>query len=132
MGFPAASETEYEFLRTLIEQDLIPDDVTIQVLTQAREHIIRKTFAALEGAKQAIVHVYNSTSVAQREQVFHKSKEEILKIAVDGAELLKKLADETEGNFPFRVQPGELYRNRAGVRTGGVQRRSGCMAAHRG
>ena len=105
VGFPAASETEYEFLRTLIEQDLIPDDVTIQVLTQAREHIIRKTFAALEGAKQAIVHVYNSTSVAQREQVFHKSKEEILKIAVDGAELLKKLADETEGNFRFEYSP---------------------------
>ena len=105
VGFPAASETEYEFLRTLIEQDLSPDDVTIQVLTQAREHIIRKTFAALEGAKQAIVHVYNSTSVAQREQVFHKSKEEILKIAVDGAELLKKLADETEGNFRFEYSP---------------------------
>ncbi len=105
VGFPAASETEYEFLRTLIEQDLIPDDVTIQVLTQAREHIIRKTFAALEGANQAIVHVYNSTSVAQREQVFHKSKEEILKIAVDGAELLKKLADETEGNFRFEYSP---------------------------
>ena len=105
VGFPAASETEYEFLRTLIEQDLIPDDVTIQVLTQAREHIIRKTFAALEGAKQAIVHVYNSTSVAQREQVFHKSKEEILKIAVDGAELLKKLADETAGNFRFEYSP---------------------------
>ena len=105
VGFPAASETEYEFLRTLIEQDLIPDDVTIQVLTQAREHIIRKTFEALEGAKQAIVHVYNSTSVAQREQVFHKSKEEILKIAVDGAELLKKLADETEGNFRFEYSP---------------------------
>ena len=105
VGFPAASETEYEFLRTLIEQDLIPDDVTIQVLTQAREHIIRKTFAALEGAKQAVVHVYNSTSVAQREQVFHKSKEEILKIAVDGAELLKKLADETEGNFRFEYSP---------------------------
>ena len=105
VGFPAASETEYEFLRTLIEQGLIPDDVTIQVLTQAREHIIRKTFAALEGAKQAIVHVYNSTSVAQREQVFHKSKEKILKIAVDGAELLKKLADETEGNFRFEYSP---------------------------
>ena len=105
VGFPAASETEYEFLRTLIEQDLIPDDVTIQVLTQAREHIIRKTFAALEGAKQAIVHVYNSTSVAQREQVFHKSKEEIRKIAVEGAELLKKLADETEGNFRFEYSP---------------------------
>ena len=85
VGFPAASETEYEFLRTLIEQNLIPQDVTIQVLTQAREHIIRKTFEAVKGAPKAIVHVYNSTSVAQREQVFKKSKEEILKIAVDGA-----------------------------------------------
>ena len=101
VGFPAASETEYTFLRTLIEQDLIPDDVTIQVLTQAREHIIKKTFAALKGAKKAIVHVYNSTSVAQREQVFKKSKEEIMKIATDGAELLKRLADETDGNFQF-------------------------------
>ena len=105
VGFPAASETEYEFLRTLIEQDLIPKDVTIQVLTQAREHIIRKTFEAVKGAPKAIVHVYNSTSVSQREQVFKKSKEEILKIAVDGAALLKKLADETEGNFQFEYSP---------------------------
>ena len=105
VGFPAASETEYEFLRALIEQDLIPDDVTIQVLTQAREHIIKKTFEALEGAKKAVVHVYNSTSLSQREQVFKKSKEEILKIAVDGAALLKKLADETEGNFSFEYSP---------------------------
>ena len=105
VGFPAASETEYTFLRTLIENDLIPDDVTIQVLTQAREHIIKKTFEALKGAKRAIVHVYNSTSVAQREQVFKKSKEEILKIAVDGATLLKELADQTEGNFQFEYSP---------------------------
>ena len=105
VGFPAASETEYHFLRALIEQDLIPDDVTIQVLTQAREHIIKKTFEALEGAKKAVVHVYNSTSLSQREQVFKKSKEEILKIAVDGAALLKKLADETEGNFSFEYSP---------------------------
>ncbi|MDO4169613.1 MAG: 2-isopropylmalate synthase [Lachnospiraceae bacterium] len=105
VGFPAASETEYEFLRALIEQDLIPDDVTIQVLTQAREHIIRKTFDSLEGCKKAIVHVYNSTSVAQREQVFKKSKEEILKIATDGAKLLKELADETDGNFLFEYSP---------------------------
>ena len=105
VGFPAASETEYHFLRALIEQDLIPDDVTIQVLTQAREHIIRKTFEAVKGAPKAIVHVYNSTSVSQREQVFKKSKEEILKIAVDGAALLKKLADETEGNFQFEYSP---------------------------
>ncbi|MCI6085795.1 MAG: 2-isopropylmalate synthase, partial [Selenomonas sp.] len=84
VGFPAASETEYEFLRRLVEDDLIPDDVTIQVLTQAREHIIRKTFEALKGVKNAIVHVYNSTSVAQREQVFRKSKDEIKQMAVDG------------------------------------------------
>ena len=105
VGFPAASETEYEFCRTLIERDLIPDDVTIQVLTQAREHIIRKTFEAVKGAPKAIVHVYNSTSVAQREQVFRKSKEEILKIAVEGAKLLKELAEQTEGNFQFEYSP---------------------------
>ena len=105
VGFPAASETEYEFLRALIEQNLIPDDVTVQVLTQAREHIIRKTFEAVKGAPKAIVHVYNSTSVAQREQVFKKSKEEILKIAVEGAKLLKELAEQTEGNFQFEYSP---------------------------
>lgn len=105
VGFPAASETEYLFLRRLIEDNLIPDDVTIQVLTQAREHIIKKTFEALDGAKQAIVHVYNSTSVAQREQVFKKSKEEIKQIAIEGAKLLKRLADETEGNFRFEYSP---------------------------
>ena len=105
VGFPAASETEYTFLRTLIDRKLIPEDVTIQVLTQAREHIIRKTFEAVKGAPKAIVHVYNSTSVAQREQVFKKSKEEILKIAVEGAKLLKELADQTEGNFQFEYSP---------------------------
>ena len=96
VGFPAASDTEYEFCRRLIEDNLIPDDVTIQVLTQAREHIIKKTFEAVRGAnpKNVVVHVYNSTSVAQREQVFKKSKEEIKQIAIDGAALLKKLADE--------------------------------------
>ena len=95
VGFPAASETEYQFLRTLIEQNMIPDDVTIQVLTQAREHIIKKTFEAVKGAPHAIIHVYNSTSVAQREQVFRKDKEQIKQIAIDGATLLKKLAEET-------------------------------------
>ena len=105
VGFPAASETEYTFLRTLIDRKLSPEDVTIQVLTQAREHIIRKTFEAVKGAPKAIVHVYNSTSVAQREQVFKKSKEEILKIAVEGAKLLKELAEQTEGNFQFEYSP---------------------------
>ena len=83
VGFPAASETEYEFLRYLVDHDMIPDDVTVQVLTQAREHIIRKTFEALKGVKNAIVHVYNSTSFAQRQQVFRKSKAEIKEIAVE-------------------------------------------------
>ncbi len=105
VGFPAASDTEYTFLRTLIEQNLIPDDVTVQVLTQAREHIIRKTFEALKGAKNAIVHVYNSTSLAQREQVFRKSKEEILQIAVDGAKLLKQLAEEEGAKYRFEYSP---------------------------
>lgn len=105
VGFPAASDTEYKFMRTLIEKNMIPDDVTVQVLTQAREHIIRKTFEAVKGAPKAIVHVYNSTSVAQREQVFKKSKEEILKIAVEGAKLLKELAEQTEGNFQFEYSP---------------------------
>ena len=90
VGFPAASETEYTFLRTLIENDMIPDDVTIQVLTQSREHIIRKTFEALKGCKNAIVHLYNSTSLAQREQVFRRSKEEIINIAIEGAKLVCK------------------------------------------
>lgn len=105
VGFPAASETEYEFLRTLIENNMIPKDVTVQVLTQCREHIIRKTFDACKGAPSAIIHFYNSVSVAQREQVFRKSKEEIKQIAVDGAKLVKKLAAEYEGNFRFEYSP---------------------------
>jgi 2-isopropylmalate synthase len=105
VGFPAASETEYNFARALIERDMIPEDVTIHVLTQAREHIIRRTFEALQGAPRAVVHLYNSTSVAQREQVFKKSKEEIKQIAVDGAKLLKDLAQETDGNFTFQYSP---------------------------
>lgn len=105
VGFPAASQTEYEFLRTLIEKNMIPQDVTVQVLTQCREHIIRKTFDACKGAPSAIIHFYNSVSVAQREQVFRKSKEEIKKIAVDGAKLVKKLANEYEGNFRFEYSP---------------------------
>ena len=105
IGFPATSETEYEFCRTLIEQDMIPDDVTIQVLTQSREHIIQKTFEALKGCKNAIVHLYNSTSLAQREQVFRKSKEEIIDIAVTGAKLCKEYREKYEGNFRFEYSP---------------------------
>jgi len=105
VGFPAASETEYDFLRRLIEEDLIPDDVTVQVLTQAREHIIKKTFEALKGCKNAIVHVYNSTSFAQRQQVFKKNKEEIKQIAVEGAKLLKELTEEAGQNYRFEYSP---------------------------
>ena len=105
VGFPAASETEYDFLRALIDGNRIPNDVTVQVLTQCRDHIIRKTFEAVKGAPRAIIHFYNSTSVAQREQVFKKSKEEIKQIAVDGAKLVKKLSEEYEGNFLFEYSP---------------------------
>ena len=105
VGFPAASETEYEFCRTLIEQNLIPDDVTIQVLTQSREHIIAKTFQALQGAKRAIVHLYNSTSVAQREQVFKRSKQEIIDIAVSGAKLCLSYQQKADGEILFEYSP---------------------------
>lgn len=106
VGFPAASETEFKFVRKLIEDNLIPEDVTIQVLTQAREHIIRRTFEALEGAKRAIVHLYNSTSVLQREVVFKKNKEEIKALAVEGTKIVKALADEREkGSIILEYSP---------------------------
>ena len=105
VGFPAASETEYEFCRTLIEQNLIPDDVTIQVLTQSREHIIAKTFEALKGVKRAIVHLYNSTSVAQRQQVFKRDKKEIVDIAVFGAKLCKEYREKADGKITFEYSP---------------------------
>ncbi|MBR2444366.1 MAG: 2-isopropylmalate synthase [Clostridia bacterium] len=105
IGFPAASETEYEFCRKLIEENLIPDDVTIQVLTQSREHIIAKTFEAIDGAKHAVVHLYNSTSVAQREQVFKKSKKEIIEIAKFGAELCNKYKAKAKGKITFEYSP---------------------------
>ena len=113
VGFPAASETEFEFLRYLVDHDLIPDDVTVQVLTQAREHIIRRTFEALKGVKNAIVHVYNSTSFAQRQQVFHKSKDEIKAIAVEGAVLLKRLTEEAGATTASNIRRKALLeRNR--------------------
>ena len=105
VGFPAASETEYEFCRKIIEDGLIPDDVTIQVLTQSREHIIAKTFEAIKGAKHAVVHLYNSTSVAQREQVFKKSKEEIINIATFGAKLCNEYKAKAEGKITFEYSP---------------------------
>ena len=109
VGFPAASETEYQFMRTLIEKDMIPNDVTVQVLTQAREHIIKRTFEAVKGAPHAVIHLYNSTSVAQRDQVFRKDKEQVKQLAIDGAKLLLKLASETDGNFTFEYSPESFH-----------------------
>lgn len=98
VGFPSASETEYEILRTLIEENYIPDDVTIQVLVQAREHLIKKTFKAIRGAKNVIVHFYNSTSTLQRKVVFKTDMDGVIKIAVDGAKLIYQLTEAEKGN----------------------------------
>ena len=105
VGFPAASETEYEFLRRLIDGNLIPDDVTVQVLTQSREHIIRKTFDALEGCDNAIVHLYNSVSRVQREQVFRKNNDEIKKIATDGAEMICDFIRSSGKKYRYEYSP---------------------------
>ena len=94
IGFPSASETEYEIIRTLIEQNLVPDDVTLQVLVQARPELIRKTFEAVKGAKNVIIHFYNSTSTLQRKIVFQKDMDGIVEIAVEGAKLIRKLTEE--------------------------------------
>jgi 2-isopropylmalate synthase len=105
IGFPSAAQIEYDFARILIEEKLIPDDVFPQVLTQARPELIEKTFSALKGSKQAIVHLYNSTSELQRRVVFRKSKEEIIEIAVEGTKLVKKLADSCESDIRFEYSP---------------------------
>ncbi len=106
VGFPAASSTEYDFVRRLIDEDLIPDDVSIQVLTQAREHIITKTVESLKGAKNVIIHLYNSTSTLQRKVVFKKDKEEIKQLAIDGAKLLVSLVEgQLEGNVRYEYSP---------------------------
>ena len=105
VGFPSASQIEYDFLRLLIEENLIPDDVTVQVLTQCREHLIRRTFEALKGLDKAIVHIYNSTSILQRDVVFNKNKEEIKKIATDGCQLVKDLCHEFDGKVILEYSP---------------------------
>lgn len=105
VGFPSASQTDFDFVRELIEKDMIPDDVVIQVLTQARDHLIERTYQAIEGAEQAIVHVYNSTSTLQREVVFGLDKEGIKDIAVHGAQLVKKHAENAAGEIFFEYSP---------------------------
>ncbi len=105
IGFPAASQIEFDFLRQLVERRMIPDDVTVQVLTQCREHLIRRTFEAIQGVKKAIVHIYNSTSTLQRDVVFHKDREEIKEIAVEGVKLVKKYMQAHEGEIILEYSP---------------------------
>ena len=105
VGFPSSSQIEFDFLRRLVEDNCIPDDVVVQVLTQARPHLIERTFEALQGVKQAIVHIYNSTSVLQRDVVFNMSKEEIKNIAVEGTKLVKKYTSDFEGKIFLEYSP---------------------------
>ena len=124
IAFPSASETEFGFVRKLIEGGHIPDDVTIEVLTQAREHLIRRTFESIKGAKQAIVHVYNATCKTFRDNVFGMSKAEVVQMAVDAVRLIRELADAMpETTDHARIQPRALHRHRARFRQGSLRRR---------
>ena len=105
VGFPSASQIEFDFMRELVTRNLIPDDVTVQVLVQCREHLIKRTFEALDGVKRAIVHIYNSTSTLQRDVVFHKSREEIKQIAIEGTELVKTFVKEFPGEIILEYSP---------------------------
>ena len=105
IGFPAASQIEYDFLRQLVERRLIPDDVRVQVLVQCREHLIKRTFEAIQGIKKVVVHIYNSTSTLQRDVVFHKNMEEIKQIAIEGTELVKKYAKDYDGDLMLEYSP---------------------------
>ena len=105
IGFPAASQIEYDFLRQLVDRKLIPDDVVIQVLVQCREHLIKRTFDSIQGVKKAVVHIYNSTSTLQRDVVFHKNMEEIKEIAIEGTNLVKKYAKDYDGELFLEYSP---------------------------
>jgi len=105
VGFPSASQVEFDFLRRLVDDNLIPDDVTVQVLVQAREHLIERTFESLRGVKHAIVHLYNSTSTAQRKIVFQKSQDEIIELALEGVELVKKYEKTHDGKISLEYSP---------------------------
>lgn len=105
IGFPSASQLEYDFLRQLAERNMIPDDVTVQVLTQCRDHLIERTFESLKGIKRAIVHIYNSTSTLQRDVVFHMSKEEIKQIAIEGTKMVKKYQKDFPGEVILEYSP---------------------------
>ena len=105
IGFPAASQIEYDFLRQLVDRKMIPDDVRVQVLVQCREHLIKRTFEAIQGIKKVVVHIYNSTSTLQRDVVFHKNKEEIKQIAIDGTNMVKKYAKDYDGDLMLEYSP---------------------------
>ncbi|HEY5525476.1 MAG TPA: 2-isopropylmalate synthase, partial [Clostridium sp.] len=105
IGFPSASQIEFDFLRTLVDKNLIPDDVAIQVLTQARAHLIKRTFESLEGVKKAVLHIYNSTSILQRDVVFNMSQEEIKQIAVEGTKIVKEYAKDFKGELVLEYSP---------------------------
>ena len=105
IGFPSASQIEYDFLRTLVDRKMIPDDVKVQVLTQCRPHLIKRTFESIEGCKNVILHIYNSTSVLQRDVVFNMDKEEIKQIAIDGAMMVKDYAKDFKGNLWLQYSP---------------------------
>ena len=105
IGFPAASQIEFDFLRQLVERNMIPDDVTVQVLTQCREHLIQRTFESIQGIKKAIVHIYNSTSTLQRDVVFHMDREDIKQIAIDGVAMVKKYMQDHDGEVILEYSP---------------------------
>ena len=103
IGFPAASQIEFDFLRQLVDRNLIPDDVMVQVLTQCREHLVKRTFEAIQGIKKAVVHIYNSTSTLQRDVVFHMDREEIKKIATDGVAMVKNYMKDHDGEVVLEL-----------------------------
>ena len=105
VGFPSASKVEFDFLRRLVDDKLIPDDVTVQVLVQAREHLIERTFEALKGVKKATIHLYNSTSTAQRKIVFAKEQDEIINLALEGVDLVKKYEAQHDGEIFLEYSP---------------------------
>ena len=128
VAFPSASQTDFDFVRELIEGQHIPADVTIEVLTQAREHLIRRTMESLRGARRAIVHVYNATSQPFRDTVFGMSKADVLGMAVSAVELIKQLAaEQPETEWVLEYSPGNLQRHRTGICPRSLRCRDRCM-----
>ena len=130
VGFPSASQTDFDFIRELIEKDLIPDDVTIQVLTPARPELIRRTFESLKGAPRAILHYYNATAPVFRRVVFRQDKPATVKLATDAARLIAELAAaQPETDWSFEYSPETFSVHREGLRTRGLRGGAGCLPA---